>query len=204
MQQALARAAKGCSMTDSMSRVHTDDYLAAWNERLLVDYLDEAVAKHPDRVAIVDFEYGTSRQIELTFNELRRRVDQIAWSLIGLGVKRGDVVSVQLPNWWHFVALHLACLRVGATTNPLMPIFRERELSFMLGLAESRIVIVPKVFREFDHEAMIERIRPSLPALRHVIVVDGAGPNRFDRQLLAAPRSTRRGQGLCRSTADRR
>src|SRR5580658_7556789 len=173
-------------MNDRMGRLHTDDYLAAWYERLLVDYLDEAAAKHPDRVAIVDFDHGTGRQTELTFGELRRRVDQIAWSLIGLGVKRGDVVSVQLPNWWHFVAVHLACLRAGATTNPLMPIFRERELSFMLGLAESRIVIVAKVFREFDHEAMIERIRPSLPALRHVIVVGGTGANSFDRQLLAA------------------
>ncbi|MBV9559573.1 MAG: AMP-binding protein [Bradyrhizobium sp.] len=168
-----------------MSHVQTDDYLAAWNERLLVDYLDEAAVKHPDRAAIVDFEYGTNRQIELTFAQLRRRVDQIAWSLYGLGVRRGDVVSVQLPNWWHFVAAHLACLRVGAATNPLMPIFRERELSFMLGLAESRVVIVPKVFRDFDHEAMIERIRPSLPSLRHVIVAGGTGSNSFDRQLLA-------------------
>jgi cyclohexanecarboxylate-CoA ligase len=172
-------------MTDRMLHVHTDDYLAAWNERLLVDYLDDAAAKHPDCAAIIDFEYGSDRQIELSFGELRRRVDQIAWSLIGLGVRRGDVVSVQLPNWWHFVAVHLACLRVGATTNPLMPIFRERELSFMLGLAESRIVIVPKVFREHDHEAMIERIRPSLPSLRHVIVVGGTGPNSLDRRLLA-------------------
>jgi cyclohexanecarboxylate-CoA ligase len=173
-------------MKDRMLHVRTDDHLAAWNERLLVDYLDDAAEKHPDRVAIVDFEYGSGSQIELTFSELRRRVDRIAWSLLGLGVRRGDVVSVQLPNWWHFVAVHLACLRVGATTNPLMPIFRERELTFMLGLAESRVVIVPKTFREFDHEAMIERIRPSLPALRHVIVVNGTGPNGFDRQLLGA------------------
>ena len=166
-------------MTDRMNHAHADDYLAQWNERLLIDYLDEAAARHPDRDAIIDFEYGTSRELRLSFRELRHRVDRIAWSLIGLGVRRGDVVSVQLPNWWHFVAVHLACLRVGATTNPLMPIFRERELSFMLGLAESRIVIVPKAFREFDHEAMIERIRPSLPALRHVIVVNGDRSEQF-------------------------
>jgi acyl-CoA synthetase (AMP-forming)/AMP-acid ligase II len=191
-------------MTDRMLHVHTDDYLAAWNERLLVDYLDDAAAKHSDRVAIVDFEYGTGGQIELTFSELRQRVDRIAWSLIGLNVKRGDIVSVQLPNWWHFVAVHLACLRIGATTNPLMPIFRERELTFMLGLAESRIVIVPKTFRDFDHEAMIERIRPSLPALRHVIVVNGAGPNSFDRQLLSAavPANAARIFAAQRPTAD--
>jgi cyclohexanecarboxylate-CoA ligase len=173
-------------MTDRMLHVHKDHYLAAWNERLLVDYLDDAASRYPRRVAIVDFEYGSGRPIELTFGELRRRVDQIAWSFVKLGVQRGDVVSVQLPNWWHFVAVHLACLRVGARTNPLMPIFRERELSFMLRLAESRIVIVPKVFRDFDHEAMIERIRPSLPALRHLIVVGGTGANSFDRRLLSA------------------
>jgi cyclohexanecarboxylate-CoA ligase len=161
-----------------------DAYLAAWDERLLVDYLDDAAASHPDRVAIVDFEYGSDRQLDLTFAELRHRADRIAWSLIGLGVERGDVVSVQLPNWWHFVAVHLACLRIGAITNPLMPIFRERELLFMLGLAESKVVIVPKQFREFDHAQMFARIRPSLPALRHVIVVGENGEHGFERQLL--------------------
>ncbi len=50
-------------------------------------------------------------------------------------MQRGDVVSIQLPNWWHFAAVHAACVRIGAVTNPLMPIFRERELEFMLGFA---------------------------------------------------------------------
>ena len=40
----------------------------------------------------------------------------------------GDVVSFQLPNWWEFVALYLATVRLGAVANPLMPIFRRREL----------------------------------------------------------------------------
>lgn len=161
-------------------------YLANWGERLLVDYLDRAAEEQPERLAIVDFEYGTNAQLDLTFGELRRRVDRIAWSLIGLGIERGDVVSVQLPNWWHFIAVHLACLRIGAITNPLMPIFRERELTFMLGLAESKVVIVPKVFRDADHENMVERIRHSLPALRHVIAVGGTGANSFDQKLMSA------------------
>ncbi|WP_162268292.1 AMP-binding protein [Bradyrhizobium manausense] len=76
-----------------MNHAHTDDYLAQWNEPLLIDYLDEATLKHPDRDAIIDFEYGTSRELWLSFRELRHRVDQIASNLIGLGVKRGDVVS---------------------------------------------------------------------------------------------------------------
>lgn len=61
-------------------------------------------------------------------------------------MEKGEVVSCQLPNWWQFTALHLACMRIGAVTNPLMPIFRERELSFMLGLAESKILVVREPF----------------------------------------------------------
>jgi cyclohexanecarboxylate-CoA ligase len=162
-------------------------HLARWKERILVDYLDEAIEKNPERVAIVHYEYGSGARQDLTFSELGRRVDQIAWNLIGLGVERGDAVSVQLPNWWHFIAVHLACLRIGAVTNPLMPIFRERELKFMLGLAESKVLIVPKLFRDTDHELMIERVLPSLPALKHVIVAGSDAANGFDRMLLNTP-----------------
>ena len=50
--------------------------------------------------------------------------------------------------------LYLACSRLGAVLNPLMPIFREHELSFMLAHGEAKVFVVPKSFRGFDHEAM--------------------------------------------------
>ena len=61
-----------------------------------------------------------------------------AWSTSG--VQPGQVVSVQLPNDWVFAALILACARVGAVVNPLVPIFRHRELRFMLGRTEAPVV----------------------------------------------------------------
>ena len=81
---------------------------------------------------------------------------RLSWvlGLRRLGVGRGDVVSWQLPNWWQVVALHLACVRIGAVSNIVMPVFRERELEFMLGLAESKVFIVPRLFRGHDHAAM--------------------------------------------------
>jgi acyl-CoA synthetase (AMP-forming)/AMP-acid ligase II len=45
-----------------------------------------------------------------------------------MGVGQNDVVACQLPNWWRFTALYLACSRIGAVMNPLMTIFRAREL----------------------------------------------------------------------------
>ncbi len=47
-----------------------------------------------------------------------------------------------------------------------MHIFRERELSFMLKHGEAKVLIVPKVFRGFDHEAMARALQPQLPALQ--------------------------------------
>ena len=111
-------------------------------------------------------------------------VERAAGALRGLGVGRGDVVAVQLPNWWEFVVTALACGRLGAVVNPLMPIFRERELSYMLGFADAKVLVVPKLFRGFDHEAMAEGMRAGLPKLEHVIVVDGDGENGFARRLL--------------------
>jgi cyclohexanecarboxylate-CoA ligase len=156
---------------------------AGW-KRLLIDHLDTAADRAGSDPAIVHYEYGDGSRHVVSFAKLRDLVDRIAWSLSELGIDRGDVVSVQLPNWWHFIAVHLACLRIGAVTNPLMPIFRERELTFMLSLAESKLVIVPKMFRDTDHEELINRVKPSLPALRHVVVVGADGENGFDKQLL--------------------
>jgi cyclohexanecarboxylate-CoA ligase len=95
-------------------------------------------------------------------------------------------VSMQLPNWWQFPALHLAALCLGAITNPVMPIFREREMSFMLRMAESKVLVIPREFRGFRYEPMADAIRPSLPALQHVLVIGGEGVNAFE-PLLSGP-----------------
>jgi len=109
---------------------------------------------------------------------------RIALGLAALGVERGDVVSYQLPNWWQFVALHLACLRIGAVTNPVMPIFRHRELTFMLSLAESKVMIVPREFRGFDHAAMLREIQPALPQLKHIFAIGGEGDMSFEKHFI--------------------
>jgi cyclohexanecarboxylate-CoA ligase len=67
-----------------------------------------------------------------------------------------------------------------------MPIFRERELSFMLGHGEAKVLVVPKMFRNFDHETMARGLQSTIPSLKHVVVVDGGGADDFDT-LLTTP-----------------
>jgi cyclohexanecarboxylate-CoA ligase len=141
-----------------------------WGEETLLDHLARAVAATPEKTALVARRSDTGEETRLSYAALADRAARLAGGLAALGVGRGDVVSFQLPNWWEFTALHLACLKLGAVSNPLMPIFRERELRFMLGLARSKVLVVPRRFRGFDHGAMAEALRAELPGLAHVLV----------------------------------
>ncbi len=154
-----------------------------WPDRLITDYLDRNLEERPQALAVVDENSMTGERDALSYAELGRRVDCLAAGLARLGLKRGDVLSFQLPNWWQFTALHLAAMRLGAITNPLMPIFRERELLFMLSLAETKIFVVPRSFRGFDYRAMAVALRPKLPALQRVLVIGGEGEEAFESLL---------------------
>ena len=151
-----------------------------WHDRTILDDLDRWAAEAPDRLAVVDHNSTTGAASRLTYGELAGRVERIAAALAAMGVEKGDVVSWQLPNWWQFTALHLAAMRIGAVSNPLMPIFRERELRFMLGLAEAKVLVMPGTFRGFDHAAMARSLRPDLPSLQHLLVVGGEGEEAFE------------------------
>lgn len=156
---------------------------AWWTDRNFDELFDQAVTQTPDKTALVAYRTDRSEVPRLSYGELGQDVARAAGALRALGIGPGDIVAVQLPNWLEFVLVALACGRVGAVVNPLMPIFRERELGYMLAFSGAKMLVVPKSFRGFDHEAMAQSLRPQLPALQHVLVVDGAGPNNFSRML---------------------
>ncbi|MBY4869666.1 cyclohexanecarboxylate-CoA ligase [Burkholderia sp. Bp9017] len=163
-----------------------------WRDRTINDELDACVAACPDKIALVATSVEDGATTRFTYREMATMADRIAVGLARLGVGRNDVVSVQLPNWWQFTLTYLACSRIGAVMNPLMHIFRERELSFMLNHSRSKVMIVPKLFRGFDFERMMLGLQGDLPHLRHVVVVGAEtggqpGGNSFEA-LLCVPR----------------
>ena len=157
-----------------------------WHDRTINDSLDACVAQCPDKLALTAVQVETGNVQRFTYRELARMADRIAVGLNRLGVGKNDIVACQLPNWWHFTLVYLACSRIGAVMNPLMHIFRERELSFMLKHGEAKVMIAAKTFRGFDFEKMITDLQPSLPHLQHVVAVGGQGPNSFEA-LLSGP-----------------
>jgi cyclohexanecarboxylate-CoA ligase len=154
-----------------------------WHDRTINDDLDACVAAHPDKLALTAVRVDSGEVRRFSYRELGALADRVAVGLARLGVGRNDVVAMQLPNWWQFTVVYLACSRIGAVVNPLMHIFRERELSFMLKHGEAKLLVVPTVFRGFDHEAMARSLKAGLPHLQRIVVVGSGGADDFDALL---------------------
>ncbi len=157
-----------------------------WLDKTVDQLLTEAVARTPDKIAIVADRADRDQAPRFTYRQLNDLADRAASSLLRLGVGRGDVVTVQLPNWWEFVVTAFACSKIGAVMNPVMPILRERELLYILNFCEAKVFIVPQTYRGFDYAAMAQGMRAELPHLRHVVVADGVGETGFERMLLSS------------------
>lgn len=178
-----------------MERIQSLTASGAWNDKTLLHYFDRDIKTHPDKIALIEHR-ASGAGARLTYRQLAAQVDRIAQDFLAEGIGPGEVVSFQLPNWWQFAAVHLACLRIGAISNPLMPILRERELHFMLSLAETTVFVTPDSFRGFDHAAMAARLRTDLPRLRQIFVVNestnapGSWNSGGGSQLRSVPRSS--------------
>ncbi|MGD8189429.1 AMP-binding protein [Brevibacillus ginsengisoli] len=153
-----------------LTEEYIKEYQSVWPNKTILDYLKEAIAKAPDKVALID------KKSRYTYRELGKLVDRVALGLLEIGLRKGDVISFQLPNWNEFVILHFAVTRIGAISNPLVPIYRDKEIGFMVKMTESKMIVVPEEFRGFHYPEMIERLLPQWPSMKHVYVLGNHVP----------------------------
>ena len=139
-----------------------------WSDKTFATVLARRLRETPDREALTD---GTRR---LTYRELAHGIDRMAARLRALGIGQGDVVTIQLPNWIEFAFVFFALERLGAVAVTVSVDFRSRELEYIMRFAGSKMLVCCAQFRDFDHVAMAEELRPRLPALACIGVVRGA------------------------------
>jgi cyclohexanecarboxylate-CoA ligase len=135
-----------------------------WLGKTLDDFLREHARVRPDKLVIVD------RAQQLTFAELDRLAHRVACGLYHHGLRPGDVVSIQLPNWAEWLILHCALSKLGAVTNSIGAMYRNNEVGYILGYAETKMLVIPHVYRRFNHVAMVAELRDGLPLLEQVFV----------------------------------
>ncbi|MER6853331.1 (2,3-dihydroxybenzoyl)adenylate synthase [Streptomyces flaveolus] len=159
-------------------------YTAAghWEGRSLGTHLAEAARKVPEAVCLVD------GPVRMSYSELMARADGAAVRMRGLGIRPADRVVVQLPNCWEHVVVTMACLRLGALPIWALPQYRHRELSGVVTHARASALVVPDVYREFDHQALAHEVAEAQPTVRHVLVAGSdVRPDSVDLRALCEP-----------------
>ncbi len=138
-----------------------------WPQPGLAELAQRRKATDGDALLIVD---GDLRLSACDFVE---RVERVAAGLSGLGLGAGDVISWELPSWWEAAVLAVAIDHIGAIGNPIIPIYRQREVAFITRQARAQALVVPAEFRGFDYRRMASAVRSANDDLEHLIVVRG-------------------------------
>lgn len=152
----------------------------AWADENFTELLRSRAQANPDKVFVTD---GTK---SLTFAQLYDDSQRLALGLRRKGLRPGDRVAAQLPNWVEFVVVAAALSRIGAVTVPIMPIYRGDEVSHAVSDAEIRMAIAPADFKGFDYVSMFDEIRRSGNTLESVVAVradDAARATYADRDI---------------------
>jgi long-chain acyl-CoA synthetase len=130
----------------------------------LTEALWRTAAAHPEIVAV----RTPDDSVSLTWSELLERVQAVAGGLAKLGVEHGDTVALMLGNRPEFHIVDLAAATLGATPFSIYLTYPPEEIEYLCADAGCRVAIV-----EQEYLAAMLTVRERLPALEHVIVVDG-------------------------------
>lgn len=136
----------------------------------------------PDSVMTID---DADRAV--TYGEFRDAAERAAAGLAQHhGIGAGDVVSWMLPTWHESLILAVALARLGAVQNPIIPIYRDREVGFVTDQAGSKMLIVPGTWKGYDYVAMAERVKQANGSAMAILTVNRSLPD-GDPETLPAP-----------------
>ena len=113
-----------------------------WTSPTLRDLARERTAADPDRTMLIEGERRMTR------GECHDQALRLAAWFQARGLRAGDVVSFQLPNWSEASVIALAARMLGLVINPIPPIYRESELAYILADCGSKLIFVPGTFRK--------------------------------------------------------
>jgi long-chain acyl-CoA synthetase len=129
----------------------------------LVDIFEKGLENYRDKVSII---YGEK---EFTYKDMNNLTIRFANGLIKLGVKKGDVLALWLPNCPHFSICYFATLSLGATMTAISPLFVARELAYQVQDSGSKfLIILDRFFGQY------KKVQKEL-SLEKVIVINVEG-----------------------------
>src|SRR6476469_94773 len=119
-------------------------------------------ALYPDREAVVDGD------LRLTYEQFFARCDRFSAALQRLGVQPGDRVAYIAPNIHAQLESFYAVPQIGAVLVPINYRLSPEEFTYIINHSGATVVCAHE-----DYLEAVETIRPQLPAVRHVIALEG-------------------------------
>jgi fatty-acyl-CoA synthase len=134
--------------------------------RTIPDLIDELAQRFPEREALV----GSGRRY--TYRELRVEVRRIARGLHALGVRRGDKVAILMGNRPEWLIADFAITLLGGVMVGVNTWATARELEYVLGHSDTRLLITADRFLKYDYRALLAELQPHrerLPQLERIV-----------------------------------
>ncbi len=162
----------------SKEEIETHTQAGWWGTETIDARFRANAAATPDRTAVADppnrMDIDGREPRRLTYRELGAEADRIATALLDAGLKKDDVVAVQLPNVVELVAVYLGAWRAGLIVTPAPVQWRAHELGDVLAFVDAKAAVTARSIRGHDHAAMFKGLKPKLPALRALFVIGEA------------------------------
>ncbi|MGE4304079.1 MAG: AMP-binding protein [Novosphingobium sp.] len=144
-----------------------------WDERTIAEQATALAEADPGFVALIEGDEQVSRA------QIVADAEALSAAMHARGLRPGDVIAFQVPNWREAMVINTAAAMSGLVVNPIVPIYRDHEVTLMLGDCGAKAFFVASTFRKYDFAAMATRIRTNLPELDHVFTVRGEGPDDY-------------------------
>ena len=111
----------------------------------LQQLLEKTARRFPDRTAII-FPGVLGDSYRITFQQLNEQVNRLANALTSLGVKKGDRVTLLMPNCPQFVISYYAVLKVGGIVVATNPLYSPREMEHQFKDCGTETIILLSLF----------------------------------------------------------
>jgi fatty-acyl-CoA synthase len=141
---------------------------------LLDSTIGEALGRAADLWGDCDALVSAAQDVRWTWRELADHADALAAGLLRLGLMPGDRLAIWAANCAEWALIQFATAKIGVILTTINPALREAEVEFVLNKVAAKAIVVTPTFKTSDYVAMIGRI--TVPHLRHLIAIGGAGP----------------------------
>src|SRR4029079_17776137 len=123
------------------------------------ELLKQRVSAAPEK----PFLFSEADKRQFTYKEFEAAVMRTAGLLASNGIRKGDVVSLLLPNSVEYVIAYFACWQLGALAGPINSLLKSQEIAYVNSHSEARALLVNSEFLP-----LIETIRDELTTLQAI------------------------------------